>query len=220
MKKIIVLLSIVLLSITGCTVNKLDNKNITSNINILLSQKSKVTNASFEGYKYYVPKGLKFLNKEDYNAVFRDRFDNKYYLFVDVIGYYHKVENTYEVDDEAYYSDIISYNDKDGYIEINKVDDNKYYIQYVFNYGRMQALIDSKYLTTVVNNMSYILRSIVYNDEVLDSLVGENILSYSEENFSLFEIKATREDFLDVVEKYDSGYKEAKDHEKLELNDE
>ncbi len=220
MKKIIVLLSIVLLSITGCTVNKLDNKNITSNINILLSQKSKVTNASFEGYKYYVPKGLKFLNKEDYNAVFRDRFDNKYYLFVDVIGYYHKVENTYEVDDEAYYSDIISYNDKDGYIEINKVDDNKYYIQYVFNYGRMQALIDSKYLTTVVNNMSYILRSIVYNDEVLDSLVGENILSYSEENFSLFETKATREDFLDVVEKYDSGYKEAKDHEKLELNDE
>ena len=220
MKKIIVLLSIVLLSITGCTVNKLDNKNITSNINILLSQKSKVTNASFEGYKYYVPKGLKFLNKEDYNAVFRDRFDNKYYLFVDVIGYYHKVENTYEVDDEAYYSDIISYNDKDGYIEINKVDDNKYYIQYVFNYGRMQALIDSKYLTTVVNNMSYILRSIVYNDEVLDSLVGENILSYSEENFSLFETKATREDFLDVVEKYDAGYKEAKDHEKLELNDE
>ena len=220
MKKIIVLLSIVLLSITGCTVNKLDNKNITSNINILLSQKSKVTNANFEGYKYYVPKGLKFLNKEDYNAVFRDRFDNKYYLFVDVIGYYHKVENTYEVDDEAYYSDIISYNDKDGYIEINKVDDNKYYIQYVFNYGRMQALIDSKYLTTVVNNMSYILRSIVYNDEVLDSLVGENILSYSEENFSLFETKATREDFLDVVEKYDSGYKEAKDHEKLELNDE
>ncbi len=220
MKKIIVLLSIVLLSITGCTVSKLDNKNITSNINILLSQKSKVTNASFEGYKYYVPKGLKFLNKEDYNAVFRDRFDNKYYLFVDVIGYYHKVENTYEVDDEAYYSDIISYNDKDGYIEINKVDDNKYYIQYVFNYGRMQALIDSKYLTTVVNNMSYILRSIVYNDEVLDSLVGENILSYSEENFSLFETKATREDFLDVVEKYDSGYKEAKDHEKLELNDE
>ena len=220
MKKIIVLLSIVLLSITGCTVNKLDNKNITSNINILLSQKSKVTNANFEGYKYYVPKGLKFLNKEDYNAVFRDRFDNKYYLFVDVIGYYHKVENTYEVDDEAYYSDIISYNDKDGYIEINKVDDNKYYIQYVFNYGRMQALIDSKYLTTVVNNMSYILRSIVYNDEVLDSLVGENILSYSEENFSLFETKATREDFLDVVEKYDAGYKEAKDHEKLELNDE
>lgn len=220
MKKIIVLLSIVLLSITGCTVSKLDNKNITSNINILLSQKSKVTNANFEGYKYYVPKGLKFLNKEDYNAVFRDRFDNKYYLFVDVIGYYHKVENTYEVDDEAYYSDIISYNDKDGYIEINKVDDNKCYVQYVFNYGRMQALVDNKYLTTVVNNMSYILRSIEYNDEVLDSLVGENILSYSEENFSLFETKATREDFLDVVEKYDAGYKEAKDHEKLELNDE
>lgn len=219
MKKIIVLLSVVLLSITGCSVKKLDDENIDKNIDTLLSEKVKITNANFEGYKYYVPKGLKFLNKEEYNAVFKDRLENKYYLFVDVIAYYHKVENTYVKSDDAYYSKKFDYNKKNGYIEINKVSD-KYYVQYVFNYGRMQALVDAKYLVSVVNNMSYILRSIEYNDEVLDSLVGENILSYSEENFSLFETDATQEDFLDVVEKYDSGYKEAKDQEKLELNDE
>ena len=59
-----------------------------------------------------------------------------------------------------------------------------------------------------------------YNDKVLDSLVGENVLSYAEETFSLFETEASQDDFLDVVEKYDSVYKEAKDQEKLELNDE
>lgn len=219
MKKIIVLLSIVLLSITGCSVKKLDNKNIDKNIDILLSEKVNMTNVNFEGYNYYVPTGLKFLTKEDYNAVLKDRFENKYYLYVDVIGYYHEAENTYEENDESYYSKRLDYRKKTGYVEINEVD-NKYYVEYVFNYGRIQALIEKDYLVRVINNMSYILRSIEYNDEVLDSLVGENILSYAEETFSLFETEATQDDFLDVVEKYDPGYKEAKDQEQLELNDE
>lgn len=219
MKKIIVLLSIVLLSITGCSMRKLDDKNIDKNIHILLSEKVDMTNVNFEGYNYYVPIGLKFLTKEDYNAVLKDRFGNKYYLYVDVIAYYHDIENTYEVNDESYYSKKLDYRKKTGFIEVNEVD-GKYYIEYVFNYGRIQALIEKDDLVRVINNMSYILRSIEYNDEVLESLVGENILSYAEETFSLFETEATQEDFLDVVKKYDSGYKEAKDQEQLELNDE
>lgn len=219
MKKIIVLLSIVLLSITGCSIRKLDDKNIDKNIHILLSEKVDMTNVNFEGYNYYVPIGLKFLTKEDYNAVLKDRFGNKYYLYVDVIAYYHDIENTYEVNDESYYSKKLDYRKKTGFIEVNEVD-GKYYIEYVFNYGRIQALIEKDDLVRVINNMSYILRSIEYNDEVLESLVGENILSYAEETFSLFETEATQEDFLDVVKKYDSGYKEAKDQEQLELNDE
>ena len=219
MKKIIVLLSIVLLSITGCSMRKLDDKNIDKNIHILLSEKVDMTNVNFEGYNYYVPIGLKFLTKEDYNAVLKDRFGNKYYLYVDVIAYYHNIENTYEVNDESYYSKKLDYRKKTGFIEVNEVD-GKYYIEYVFNYGRIQALIEKDDLVRVINNMSYILRSIEYNDEVLESLVGENILSYAEETFSLFETEATQEDFLDVVKKYDSGYKEAKDQEQLELNDE
>ena len=140
-------------------------------------------------------------------------------MYVDVIAYYHNIENTYEVNDKSYYSKKLDYKKKTGFIEVNEVD-GKYYIEYVFNYGRIQALIDKDYLVRVINNMSYILRSIEYNDEVLESLVGENILSYAEETFSLFETEATQEDFLDVVKKYDSGYKEAKDQEQLELNDE
>ena len=219
MKKIIVLLSIVLLSITGCSIRRLDDKNIDKNINILLSEKVNMTNVNFEGYNYYVPIGLKFLTKEDYNAVLKDRFGNKYYLYVDVIAYYHNIENTYEVNEKSYYSKKLDYRKKTGFIEVNEIDD-KYYIEYVFNYGRIQALIEKSDLIMVINNMSYILRSIEYNDEVLESLVGENILSYAEETFSLFETEATQEDFLDVVKKYDSGYKEAKDQEQLELNDE
>lgn len=219
MKKIIVLLSIVLLSITGCSIKKLDNKQFDKNVDILLSEKVSVSNVNFEGYKYYLPVGLKFLNKEEYNAVFKDRFDNKYYLYVDVIGYYHKALNTYEENEEAYFSKKLDYNGNDGYLEINEVN-GKYFIEYVFHYGKIEALVDKDSLVNVINNSSYVLRSIQYNDEILESLVGDNILSYAEENFSLFETQASQEDFLDVVKEYDKGYSKAKDQEELELIDE
>ncbi len=219
MKKIIVLLSIVLLSITGCSIKKLDNKQFDKNVDTLLSEKVSISNVDFEGYKYYLPDGLKFLNKEEYNAVFRDRFENKYYLYVDVIGYYHDTLNTYEENTDAYFSKKLAYNGKSGYLEINEVDD-KYFIEYVFHYGKIEALVDKDSLVNVINNSSYVLRSIQYNDEILESLVGDNILSYAEENFSLFETQASQEDFLDVVKEYDKGYSKAKDQEKLELDDE
>ena len=87
MKKLIVLLSILVLLVSGCSINQLDN-NITTNIDTILSEKVNVYNVNFEGYKYYVPKGLKFVTKNDYNALFRDKYNNKYYLYVDIISYY------------------------------------------------------------------------------------------------------------------------------------
>lgn len=219
MKKIIVLLSIVLLSVTGCSIIRLDDEDIDKNIDALLSEKVSISNVHFEGYKYYLPMGLKFLNKEEYNAVFKDRFEVNYYLYVDVIGYYHKVLNTYEENDDAYYSKRLDYGDKNGYLEINEVDD-KYFVEYVYHYGKIEALINKEDLVRVINNISYVLRSIQYNDEVLDSLVGDNILNYTEETFSLFETQASQEDFLEVVKEYDKGYSSAKDQEKLELDDE
>ena len=91
MKKLIVLLSIILVATTGCSIKKLDNSDIGKNIKTLLSEKVNLHNVYFDGYKYYVPKGLKFVNKEEYNALLTDRKENKYYLYVDVISYYHKM---------------------------------------------------------------------------------------------------------------------------------
>ena len=102
MKRIIVLLSVVVFLVTGCSITALDSSNIGKNMKVILSNNSKLYNVFFDGYKYYVPKGVKFLNKEEYNAVFVDRFDNKYYLYIDAISYYHKVENDYKVDSDAH----------------------------------------------------------------------------------------------------------------------
>ncbi len=220
MKKIIVLLSVVLLA-TGCSISRLDNTDISKNVEILLSDQSEVYNVNFDGYKYYVPRGIKFLNKEEYNAILQDRFHNKYYLYVDVIGYYHEQENTYTRNKDAYYSEKLNYQKKTGYLEINEVD-NKYFIEFVFNYAKLEAYVSLDYLTQVINNMCYILRTVEFNDKVLESLVGDNVLNYKEENFNLFDTTSSEEDFLDVVDKYeDDGYKEdVRDEDELELEEE
>lgn len=208
MKKLIVLLSILVLLVSGCSINQLGN-NITTNIDTILSEKVNVYNVNFEGYKYYVPKGLKFVTKNDYNALFRDKYNNKYYLYVDAISYYHKSKNKYVINKDAYYSEKLDYNNKTGYVEINEVD-GKYFVEFLFNYSKIEVYTDKKYLSSVINNICYVLRSVKFNDKVLESLIGENVLSYKEETFNIFKSKSSSNDFLDYVKEYDSDNKKSK----------
>lgn len=221
MKKLVVLLSAILLLVTGCSVTTLSQVDIGSNIRTLLTDKAKLYNVYFEGYKYYVPNGLSFVTKDEYNAKFVDRFGNKYYLYVDAISYYHDVDNIYEENSTSHYSKKLSYNKKDGYIQIDEQDDGSYIINFMFNYAKMEACVKKDDLSFVINNMCYILRSIKFNDKVLESLIGENILDYQEENFSLFDTTSSKDDFLEVVEKYeDQDYKKSIDEERIDLDDE
>ena len=110
MKKIIILLSILMVIVTGCGVAPLDEDNIKDNISYLLSKNVNQYNVYYEGYKYYLPKGITFVEKEDYNAILLDNNRNKYYLYVDVISYYHKIKNDYKVSKSSYYSDYLDYN--------------------------------------------------------------------------------------------------------------
>ena len=113
-----------------------------------------------------------------------------------------KLENRLRTKNDAYYSNKLEYNGKTGYINIEEIDD-KYFVQFMFNYAKMEAYVSQEDLTTVVNNMCLILRTVKFNDKVLESLIGDNVLSYQEENFTLFDTESSNEDFLEVVQ--DSG---------------
>ena len=52
MKRLIVLLSAVMLLVTGCSAVKLDTTDIGKNIESLLSKKVSLYNVHFDGYKY------------------------------------------------------------------------------------------------------------------------------------------------------------------------
>lgn len=198
MKRLIVLLSAVFL-FTGCSAVRLSATDIGQNMKVLLSDDVNLYNVHYEGYKYFVPKGLKFLNKEEYNAIFNDKYNNKYYLYVDAISYYHKNEIVYEEENNIHYSKKLNFNDKSGYIRIEKISD-KYFIQFVYNHAKMESYVSEDDLGIVVTNMCYILRSIEFNDAVLESLIGENILSYKEEEFTLFDTNESSEVFLETAD--------------------
>ena len=219
MKKLVVLLSIVTIITTGCTVTKLDDKEFSNNVNLLMSEKHKNYNVYYEGYKYYMPKGISFIDKEDYNAILQDKNSNRYYLYVDAIGYYNKIENDYEINEDSYYSEKIEFNGKDGYIQIDE-DKGKYFIQFVYNYAKMEAYVSKDDLVDTITNMCCILRSVKFNNKILESIIGENALDYKEEEYTLFKADSSKESFLDVVEREETDrYKKDLEDEKIDLDD-
>lgn len=199
MKKLIILI-ICFTLLCGCT--KLDNNNISNIINNIVSNKSFRTNQYKNGYKYYLPNNLKIIKIDDRNVVFKEN-DIKYYMFVDIVSYYHKVENTYQVKDNCYYSSLINYENKSGYIEINEKN-NKYLIEIMYNYAKIEVIVDSKDIANTIANSLIILASVSYNNDIISNLLEEDILNYSEENFNIFETNSNDSNFLEVVEEYDN----------------
>ena len=86
MKKKIILLIISILALTGCT--NLTNMSIDELVDVMLEKNTKLSNNVFDGYKYYIPRGLKLLEKDEYNASLKDEYNNTYYFYIDVVSYY------------------------------------------------------------------------------------------------------------------------------------
>ena len=201
-KRILLILFTLILVTTGCSrfnINSIDNI-----VDEILIQKNKLSNISFSGYSYYVPNTLKVINKNDYSTVLSDEYGNKYLVYVDIVGYFNKTENTYKEDKKSYYSKKIESKDKkkNGYLEINK-SNNKYFVEAVYNYGKIEVYTSGKHLNNTVLNISQVLSSLKYNKKVLESLIGDNVLSYQEESFNIFTTKKTTSNYLDYIEQYD-----------------
>ncbi len=218
MKKLLVLLSILTL-LTGCTVTKINKDSIDKVIDSVMKKDSKLKNVHFEGYSYYVPRGIRFVDKKEYNAILKDEYNNNYYLYVDVISYYHKVKEKYKVNKKAYYSNEVKTKNKFGYVEI-KEDKTGYLVEAMYNYAKIEAYVEKDSLNDAMTNISMILSSMKYNDKVLSSTVGENILSYKEESYNIFKTKEKTSDFLDYVKEYDNYDQEKKDEDNLKIDEE
>lgn len=218
MKKLLVLLSILTL-LTGCTVTKTNKDSIDKVIDSVMKKDSKLKNVHFEGYSYYVPRGIRFVDKKEYNAILKDEYNNNYYLYVDVISYYHKVKEKYKVNKKAYYSKEVKTKNKFGYVEI-KEDKTGYLVEAMYNYAKIEAYVEKDSLNDAMTNISMILSSMKYNDKVLSSTVGENILSYKEESYNIFKTKEKTSDFLDYVKEYDNYDQEKKDEDNLKIDEE
>lgn len=202
MKKMILVLALVIL-FTGCDVKNVTDKDIENIINETLELKIQGSNNNFKGYKYYIPRGFTLQNKKGNNYMLLSNGDY-YYLYVDIVSYFHKknVETTFE--DDLYFSKEISYNDIKGYVKVSKQKDNLYFIEMVYNYSKIEAYVKNENLESALKNSLRILASVKYNDIILDTMIGEKTLSYEEEVYNFFESKREEGNFLDYIEEYDT----------------
>lgn len=205
--KFILLIILVLLLTTGCSISIADVNDKEYIINNILLKENKLSNTGYRGYELYVPNTLKIMNKSEYNTVLKDEYNNDYYIYIDAISYLNKSENVFKEDKNSYYSRKIKSKTekKDGYIEINEIK-NKYFVEAEYNYGKIEVYTDKEYLNIVLTNISQVLSSLKYKDKILEALVGDNVLNYKEESFNIFTTKKNTTNYLDYIKKYDQEY--------------
>lgn len=189
MKRIIILLAITFL-LTGCM--NINRSNYSEIIDETIKSQKKIYNTYRNGYKFYLPKGMIVTNSREYNEVISNN-NNKYYLYIDIISYLEKRENIYKKrTDGVIFNETISQGKKRGYIEIIKKDD-KYLVEIIYNYAKIEVIVNEKELKNAMANAMIILSSIHYNDDILDNESRENVLSYNEENIDIFNTEGKEE---------------------------
>jgi hypothetical protein len=187
-----------LLLLSGCSIVRIDTSNIDNIVNIILSKDNKLYNQVGKGYKYYVPRGVSYIDTSDYNDTLYSK-GNYYYLYIDIISYYYNKENTYEVDSNAYYSKIFYINDKAAYLQINETEDKLYLIQFSYNYSKIEVLCSYNDINDTVLNSSYILSTIKFNNNVIKTMLDNEFL-VNEEKYDVFSSQQETDDFLKLEE--------------------
>lgn len=197
-KKGIILLLLLLL--TGCTIVRINTSSIDNTISVILSKEGKLYNRVGRGYKYYVPRGVTYIDTSGSN----DKLYSNgvyYYLYLDEVSYYYKKVEKFKEDSSKYYSKKIESKDKKGYLEITKKG-KLYFIEFVYNYAKIETLVKEKDITSAVLNSSYILSTIKYNKNIVKLSLEDNFLKNKEETYEKYSHKNVSEDsFLKYEEK-------------------
>ena len=193
MKKVIVIILFMFL-LTGCTnVSKLSYDQILGNI----STRSNKDNTYRTGYSYYLPRNMRVRSSTLYNEVITDS-KYKYYLYVDLVSYSKGVVKDYKVNNNAVYSKSINYDGKFGYAEINLLKNDKYLVEIMYNYAKIEVIVDKSNLNEAMLSIINILKSVEYNDSIIANLMGDDVLNFSEEEFNIFNTKGSESNYLTV----------------------
>lgn len=200
MKKCLLLLLSVLL-LTGCTITRIDTMNYEEVIDKILSLDIKLYNEVGKGYKYYAPKGVVKTDSNTYNDVLK-RDNITYYLYADVVSYYYKSELKYKPLKNTYYSSPLKHKNKTGFVEITNKN-NKLYVQMVYNYAKIETYVDKKDINVAMEDISYILSSVKFNDSLLQKMHDSGSFGSKEETYKLFDNKEKEGSFIEYIKEFD-----------------
>lgn len=205
MKKVLAILMFLFI-LTGCTkVNDLSYDDIVKTI----GNKTLRENVYRTGYKYYLPRGMKVENATLFNEVITSN-NGVYYLYIDAVSYYNKVQKEYKVKD-VYYSKNINYQDKFGYVEINLLKNDKYLIEIMYNYAKIEVIVEKSDINISLLNAINILKSINLNDAIITNLLGSDVLNFAEEEFNIFNTTSSDSEYIKKDDTYQEEEQELPD---------
>lgn len=191
----VVLCFLMIFLITGCTIVRINTSSIDTIVDVILTKDNNLYNRVGRGYKYYVPRGVNYIDTDELN----DKLYSKgvyYYLYVDTISYFQKIDVDYEENSKLYYSRKLTKKDGfkyDGYLEIVEKDD-LYHIKFFYNYARIESIVEKDDINDVVLNSAYILSTIQFNPDVIELMIDSERLNNREEKYDFFKNKDENED--------------------------
>lgn len=194
-KKILVFLIVLLL--TGCSVVRIETSSIDNILKVILTKDNKLFNQVGQGYKYYLPGGVTYIDSDDLNDILYCN-GTYYYLYIDAISYYYETENDYQENTNSYYSKLISTKDgykSNGYIEINEQEDGMYYLEFVYNYAKIETIVSKEDLNNTVLNSSYILSTIKYNYDIVELMLEDDYFTNKTGKYDNYNTKESSENF-------------------------
>ena len=198
MKKKLILIFLLSFILFGC--KAIQDMSIDEVIDNSIQNSVKVYNKYRRGYKYFLPKGLDTVGTNEFNEVIAYK-NYKLYLYVDVVSYYNKIIDIYEPNKVSYISKQINYEDKYGYVEVNQLKTGKYFIEIMYNYAKIEVIVNEKDFNLVISNSLSVLNSIKFDTNILKLLLDEETSKFKEYEYDIFKTATVKEsEYLQAVE--------------------
>ena len=199
-------LILVIFLFSGCT--NIKDLTIDNIVDTVGDKENYVINMYRNGYSYHLSRNMRVQSYTLYNDVIQSG-NIKYYLYVDMISHYNKVKSTYKENNTSFYSKVINNKETEGYLEINLVKDDKYLIEIMYNYAKIEVMVDSENINESLIYSLNILKSVIYNDSVIENMLKDDVLTYTEEDFNIFNTTSKDSNYLN----YDNEYREVDNSE-------
>ena len=198
-KKILLVLFLMLL--TGCVRTDINNGDYKELVSQVINNKTNGTNEVANGYRFYVPKGVRLIENDSNNQIFMS-MGTKIYMYVDITSYYYKNSLNYKDIEDGYYSSKVSSGDKTGFIKITKTDDDKFYVEIVYNYAKVEVYTDQYNLNDIITLSSILLNNVSYNDNIIENLLDDNHNSGSDITYNIDKPEDASSDFTQYLNEY------------------
>ena len=160
----------------------------------------KRANTHRQGYQFFIPQGMQ-VKKAGVSYAILSSNNIDYYLYVDLISYNAKDDTLeYETNKDALYSTTLNYQNKKGYAQVKLQENNQYLIEIMYNYAKIEVMVDESKVKECLSNSATILNSIRYDDLIIKDLLTDDNLDYTEEKFNMFDDIKENTNVLDYSE--------------------